>query len=157
MPSLHVAEKTELWELEGDLSSVACHAAIELDNLLLGKATDLKEVQRLIRTIADVIPSVQEPSSIAPMLKNATTVVLIKRALHDSHPGTSVTKVDELVTHAKQIAESLNQLVINPKAFTEIQSDELHRMRSFCVALSKHALGSERSRYQTKPEHPFRR
>lgn len=157
MPSLPVAEETELWELEDDLSSVACHAAIELDNLLLGRTTDLKEVQRLIHTIADVIPTVEEPSSTAPMLKNATTVVLIKRALHDSHPGTSVTKVDELVTHAKLIAESLNQLVINTDAFTEKQPDELLRMRSFCVALSKHALGSERSRYQTKPEHPFRR
>ena len=46
------AEGTRTSERRLSLSSLACHAAIELDNLILGRGTDLSSVWKLAERLS---------------------------------------------------------------------------------------------------------
>ncbi len=146
----------QLCDLENDLPSLACQAAIELDNLILGYSTDLEAVRRLISYISGSFTTVSDLSTGVSAL-DATTAVLIRRALHDSELARAVPNLEELVIQAKDVTSRLQRLVDEPRALKEYARAELGPMRSFCLTLSKHALGFERGRHEMKPEHPFRR
>ena len=46
-----------------DLPSVACQAAIELDNLILGRGTSLPSVAELSNRLTEEVPNVQDLNS----------------------------------------------------------------------------------------------
>jgi hypothetical protein len=143
MSALHHVPKP--LELEMDLASLASQAAIELDDLLLGRRKDLTAVGVLVDKIAAGLPEGK------PL--DATTVVAIQRALIDTPGSKQTTTVSELQSSAAEMTARLSGLITEEDVKG---SDVLVRLRSFCVALSKHSTALQRSPYDRR-EHPFQR
>lgn len=132
-------------ELEMDLASLASQAAIELDDLILGRRKDLTAVGVLIDKIAAGLPEGK------PL--DATTVVAIQRALIDTPGSKQTTTVSELQSSAAEMTARLSGLITGGDVKA---ADVLEQLRSFCVALSKHSTALQRSPYDRR-EHPFQR
>ena len=143
MSALHHVPKP--LELEMDLASLASQAAIELDDLLLGRRKDLTAVGVLVDKIAAGLPEGK------PL--DATTVVAIQRALIDTPGSKQTTTVSELQSSAAEMTARLSGLITEEDVKG---SDVLERLRAFCVALSKHSTALQRSPYDRR-EHPFQR
>jgi hypothetical protein len=132
-------------ELEMDLASLASQAAIELDDLLLGRRKDLTAVGVLVDKIAAGLPQGK------PL--DATTVVAVQRALIDTPGSKQTTTVSELQSSAAEMTARLSGLITE----SDVKAPNLlEQLRSFCVALSKHSTALQRSPYDRR-EHPFQR
>jgi hypothetical protein len=140
-------------DLENDLPSVANHAAIELDNMLLERPGGLDSVRTLASRISDAVGNVQEPASASSLLDVGTAVVL-NRAMGDSTGPTNRT-LQDLVEKTKELARKLLTLKRDEITAPEHKA-ELELLRLFCVSLSQHAMANEASP-DDRPEHPFRR
>src|SRR6266487_4599571 len=127
-------------ELEMDLASLASQAAIELDDLLLGRRKELTAVSVLVDKIAAGLPKGK------PL--DATTVVAIQRALIDTPGSKQTTTVSELQHSAAEMTARLSALVAGTDV--ESQSVNLEQLRAFCVALSKHSTALQRSPYDRR-------
>jgi hypothetical protein len=138
----HVPEPLEL---EMDLASLASQAAIELDDLLLGRREELAAVGVLIDKIRDGLPHGQ------PL--DTTTVMAMQRAFIDTPGSKETNTVSELQTNAAELMARLSGIVAGAK---NQQATALEQLRSFCVALSKHSTALQRSPYDYQ-EHPFQR
>ncbi len=143
------------WRLESDLASLACHAAIELDNFILERSTTFESVRRLASEIAESVPPNFDSFSPSSLL-DPTAVLVLNRAISDAVPENAPTRVDELVRKAAQITQRLSALIDNPADFRATKLPELAQMRSLCLALSKHASAAMPSPEERFPEHPFR-
>ena len=75
----------------------------------------------------------------------------------DASLGNLLARFDDLVKEATQIARRLEQLTKDPKGVKNGDLEELKRMRTFCLALSRRASSCQSSRLDTRSEHPFRR
>ena len=140
-----------------DLASLACDAAIELDNLILGRSEALDAVHRLATTISEVLSSTAQTSAQIAWL-DPTTVVVMKRAIDDSiAPKTPVTTVPELVQEANKIKKRLIGLEGNTSSLKLQDMKDIEQMRAFCLALSKRASAQGQPLYDRKPDRPFRR
>jgi hypothetical protein len=133
-------------ELEMDLASLASQAAIDLDDLLLGRRKELTAVKVLAEKIAASLPLGQT--------MDATTAVAVQRALIETPGLPQTTTVNELVNSAAELTARLSKLVAKPEP--KENPDEVKQLRSFCVALSRSSTALQGSPYD-RPEHPFRR
>jgi hypothetical protein len=150
------ANNIQAWELESDLASVANQAAIELDNLLIGrKSVNLEAVTRLEALLGESVTKVEEPQAASSGLNPATAVVL-HLAINDS-AFEHVSKLHELLTRAKEITGLFNQLTSDPNDFSRQHRQIIEQMRNFCVALSKRAGAASHFTFEERPSHPFRR
>lgn len=146
MSAVQLPQRTQPLELEMDLASLASQAAIELDDLLLGRRTDLSVVSVLVDKISAGLPKGK------PF--DTTTVVAIQRALIDTPGSKQATTVSELQTSADEVTKRLSNLLT--QANSQSQGTNIEQLRSFCVALSKHSTALQRSPYDRR-EHPFQR
>lgn len=145
-----------LLQIENDLPSLACQAAIEIDDVILNRSRELKAVPRLATLIAESIPNVSDMATQASLL-DPTAVVVVNRALMDSTFGPTLKKVEELVATTERMTQSLKDLTTNPPMFRSAKPDELKKMRAFCLALSRHASAADRTWEEESQRHPFRR
>ncbi|HUY32086.1 MAG TPA: hypothetical protein VMV69_04840 [Pirellulales bacterium] len=151
-----VDTKADNCKMENDLPAVACHAAVELDNLVLDRPGGFVSVARLISLISESIPQEHDPAS-PNWLRDPTAVVVVNRALGDATPPKSISTVDELVKEAGSLVQRFSELVRNPTKFRQSNTNELNEMRAFCLALSRRASATKRSPHDRIPEHRFRR
>lgn len=135
-----------------DLPSLACEAAVEIDNLARGRNGDLSAVRALADTITKSV-TVDQPSSPASLL-NPTTAVVLRRAIGAVTGAGQPRKLDELLSKASEIAASLRSVAATPE--TPPMPRTLEELRAFCVALSNSAAAARRPPIE-RPEHPFRR
>jgi hypothetical protein len=155
---MHVSAKAEDGvggtAIEPDLPTLACDAAVEIDDLVRGHQRDLAAVRLLAATIADSV-KVEELTSPASLLHPATAIML-GRAI-GSVPGGAgePRKLNELLKTAGEYVRSLTRLVEATEA-SPPSRDELTKLRAFCVALSTHAGATHRSPFD-RPQHPLRR
>jgi hypothetical protein len=158
MPTLDSASQIEPREslLENDLPTVACHAAIEIDNLLLDRSGDFLSVQRLVSFISESIPLEHDPTS-PNWLRDPTAVAVVNRALSDAATRKPISTVDELVREAGDLLQQFRELLRNPQEFKNSHTAKLAEMKSFCLALSRRATAAKESPHNRMPEHPFRR
>ena len=133
-------------ELEMDLASLASQAAIDLDDLLLGRRKELNAVRVLAKQIATNLPSGQA--------MDPTTAVAVQRALIETPGLPQSTTVSELLTSAAKLTSRLSELVGKQEPTDNV--DEVKQLRSFCLALSRNSTALQRSPYD-RPDHPFRR
>jgi hypothetical protein len=143
------------WRLESDLASLACQAAIELDNLILDRPTTFDSVRRLIATIAESVPDSARAFSPSSLL-DPTAVLVLNRAIGDAVPGVAPNRVDELVRHAARMIQQLSDMIANPEHSRASRLSELKQMRLLCLAVSKHASAAIPSPEERIPDHPFR-
>ena len=81
--------------MENDLSAVTCHAAVELDNLILNRAVGVASVNCLVSMISKSIPQEHDPAS-PNWLLDPTTIVVVNRAFGDASPTRHISTVEEL-------------------------------------------------------------
>ncbi len=135
--------------LGGGPSVIASQAAIELDHLLLGRASGLFAVQKLAELIESEF---QTGTGTGTHSHGAAAVGVMRRALAAANGGTPPTsRVDEVVTQAGQVTQSLKSIVADPEGFKRKNPAEVARMRSFCVAYSEQASGAKRLRGNRPP------
>jgi len=116
-----------------NLAFIALQAALEIDNILLGKAqsADVSAVQRLSELLTQ-----NAGDSIATTGMDPVTANLLSRAFHESNPKPEQT-IAGILKKARSVAGQLSKL---PDS-----SDQLQELRSICVALSQSSLSSRRS------------
>ncbi|MBI5678298.1 MAG: hypothetical protein HZC52_07380 [Planctomycetes bacterium] len=134
--------------LDPDLILLASEAAIDIDNLLLGKHPDLMIIRRLAEQLKNSFDVGATGGSSRSMMDPATLTIL-SEAVADA-TNKSLQKVEELLNEAAKIAKTLSS--DNPIENRE----ELCQARDFCVALSKAVMAYHKSIYDLSPSHPFR-
>ena len=133
-----------------DLASMACRAAIELDNTILGRGQHFETVTRLADQMSYLVSRIKPTSSTS--FTDPTAVVLMKRAVEDFaigkvHPST----VDELAEIASTIQQSLRELLREQQP----NKEHLQKMRSFCLALSESASSYQQSIDELRQPHSY--
>lgn len=133
-----------------DLATMACRAAIELDNTILGRGQRLETVKRLADQMSYLVARIKPTSPTS--FTDPTAVVLMKRAVEDfaigkAHPST----VDELAEIASTIQQSLRELLKEQQP----SKDHLQKMRSFCLALSESASSYQHSIDELRQPHSY--
>lgn len=142
--------------LQRDLPSLACRAAIELDNLILAEAGRLDAVSALGSTLQESLTEVAEPASPSSLL-NPTTAIVVNGAISDAKRIEPLGQLDELIGETKNITHAFDELLHDPDAFRKTRLSDLVEMRSFCLALSKRAFGFKRARQRRTRQRPFGR
>ncbi len=148
------------WGFEEDLTSLACHAAIEIDNLILSKSDKMDAIKRLITVISNsgLILDPSEETNGRPWTQlNPSTVVALNWAIDDAKIAEKVDKIDELGKETRQIKNRLEVLSEDPQKELKKNAEKIKELRSFCLALSKRTLANKPSLYDLQPEHPHRR
>jgi hypothetical protein len=133
-----------------DLAHLACRAAIELDNAILGRGQHLETVTQLAHQMSYLVERIKPASHSS--FTDPTAVVLMKRAVEDfavgvAHPST----VDELAEIATEIQKNLRELLKEQQP----NKDHLQRMRSFCLALSESASSYQQSIDELRQPHSY--
>jgi hypothetical protein len=119
-----------------DLSSLACLAAIELDEAILGRESGFESARNLAEKINSSLVLVQEGLGFDP-----TAVVIMSRAIQNScWLSEPATKVEHVITQAGEITRRL--LNLTQSGLRHDPLPDLARLRSFCVVLSKVALAA---------------
>ena len=136
MPVLQQPQDLGTWQLESDLASLACQAAIEFDNLILDRPTAFDSASRLVSAIRESLPQNSDPFSPNSLL-DPTAVLIVNRAIGDAIPGEPLTRVDALVRRSARLMQQLTDLIANPQCSRANRLSELKLMRSLCLALSK--------------------
>jgi hypothetical protein len=134
--------------LDPQLPLMACKAAIELDNFLLGTTTELKAARTLADQLKNSIQCDRDTTQRRSLMDPATLTIVASAA-----SGTAtqrVTQVELLLKYAEDIAELLiaNDLHMN--------KSKVKSARSFFLALSRSVSAYRRSILDLRPSHPFR-
>ena len=111
-----------------DLAWVACQAATELDNLLLGRSASIDAVRGLTRALSSSAVTTTTPAS----LVDPTTTVVLTRALRESEPNLHGRTLEDLVKATVHLVEQLRQ-VAEPARTTE-QEKTLRVLRGLFVS-----------------------
>ena len=141
------------WELETDLASLANHAAIDVDNLILGRdRVSMDGVARLSAFLAESVTEFDGPHD-SPSCLNPATAVVLHLAINDSS-FEHVTRLNELFARAKQITGFFDRLASNPTGFSRQHPDILKQIRLFCLALSRRAAATSNFEIVELPHSP---
>jgi len=133
------------------LSTLACQAAIELDNYINNQSTEGHALAKLAARISGSI--IQSDAAEPPM--NPSAVVVMKCAIQDSNwSNERMTNLQDLIGQARKITDRLSFLAAHRN---DAATGDVSKLRLFCLTLSKLSLAAERARAQTRPDHPFRR
>jgi hypothetical protein len=130
-----------------DLCLLASNAAVELDDLLLGRSSHMDSVHEL----AEILGRIGEPDtaeSPLAMRVDPYAALVVSNALDESRWCTPLATLADLAREAGTIAARLHDSRTS-------QSDSIERMRSFCIALSKSAAAYGDSLKALRPRRPF--
>lgn len=133
-----------------NLPLLASQAAIELDNLILKKSTELCATRQLGALLSKSF----EAEAGAPShrsLSDPGTMTVVSHALSKSTLAVPVHTINDLVREAAKAAAKLQNTVVTA------DRESLEFARSFCAALSECAASYLQSRYAQVPTHPYRR
>ena|ERR1700733_12289982 len=135
-----------------ELPSLASLAAVELDDLLLGRPKRFDAVARLAKALSESVTSEGETRPTVQL--DPTRLLVINRAFDDSRiSAADLTTVDELVQSTVELTRALEQF----KQSTEPSVDHVQRLRSFCLALSRRASAVVYGNEDLEQRSPFRR
>jgi hypothetical protein len=128
-----------------DLALLAARAAVELDDLLLERSTNVASVVSLGEHLQSRL-QVKENGPVSMQLMDPTTVVMVSSAMTASL-GAAVSTVEELVTRAKEMTTDV-------KAGADDRG-RLEKVRAFCVALSRVADAYGPAIDEADARHPY--
>lgn len=144
-------KKTPLRVLDPNLPFLASTAAIELDNLLLGRKTNLKPVYILQGMLKDSF-EIDRENGATRSLMDPSTLTVLGEAINTSQDQRRVTKIEDLIATASSIANDLSR-----RTNTKNNRERLEWARAFCVSLSRLTAAYHKSIFDLRPQHPFRR
>jgi hypothetical protein len=134
---------------EADLSSLASKAAIEIDNLILGRGKKHESIKKLAKKLSESIQGTFRTTECKSLI-NPTAVTIMGRAINKGSIE-KIDSVDEIIIQAQQIADTMN------KSTGTHDKKQLEEIRTFCVALSISAASHRLSTADQRPKHPFRK
>jgi len=114
---------------EGDLAGLASLAAIALDEFTLGRGANLDAVKELADEVAAKFPN---------QAFDPTAAIAVRRAFVETPGFRKVTTVGELREETMGLLARLSRFAADPHSTGE---EEAARLRTFCVALSRMAIG----------------
>ncbi len=130
-----------------DLSSIACHAAIELGGLLQGHPAGFKAVEALAQILSEK-ESLGSSPPVSAFLLDPSASVLMNQAIVDAKLADEPMTEDEDLAHRTEDISTRLVRLINEANSDRINPEELTQMRDFCLALSRRAFASEGSAYE---------
>ncbi|NCO43497.1 MAG: hypothetical protein COZ06_12365 [Armatimonadetes bacterium CG_4_10_14_3_um_filter_66_18] len=136
---------------DSDLPSLACMAAIEFDNMLLGRGHQTDAIGQLAKVISESVGDTAG-AGLPGSLPNPTTVAVMSKAMEGANLG------DEAPRTVRDLAQQVFKV---GKGLADVEAQKQHRewlqtMRSFCVMLSRQASAYQRSSDEFRPPHPYR-
>lgn len=133
-----------------DLATMACRAAVELDNTILGRGQHFETLTRLAEQMSFLVTRIKPNSSSS--FTDPTAVVLMKRAVEDYAVGaTPPSTVDELAVIVNAIQKNLQDLLQKQQP----DKEHLKEMRSFCLSLSESASSYQQSIDELRQPHSY--
>ncbi len=129
------------WGLEDDLATVSCYAAGEVDNLIHKRPNGFGAIKRLRHMIQDSLIDCGTSAS-GHFMVDPTTAVAMNRALAISRSVDDLDTVEKLIEESKQITKLLDRVTKKAEE-GEQNKQELEKLRSLCLALSRSALAFE--------------
>lgn len=148
-----MAERTGLRANDTDLPLAAARAAIQLDNVLLGRGSNLSSVLQFTELLEGLVREGASPSQ--GTFTDYSTVVVVGSAMTGSEWCSSAVTVEELVNQAARMVGDIKQ-VEHPDNGSAVEQEEIRRLRDFFVALSRSALASRGPLHGEMPDHPYR-
>lgn len=139
-----------------DLPTLACNAAIELDNLLLQRTERLPAVRRLSERLTEEVPELIDLAS--PLsLVDPSTVVALHGTLQESQISSPSDQLSDLTRQAGEIVRRLKATSEDPRTARARDEGGLRQLREFCLIFSRRAAATSRDPEESRPQHPFRR
>jgi len=126
-----------------ELPFLASTAAVELDNLILGKSGASHAVATLaqrLQNCVERVAGIDEPRSVM----DPATITVFNRAIEASGMTLAQT-FGELARKVSEIANDLQR--------SDSSSDTFRRLRTFCANLAKGAVAHQRSRFEMQSGH----
>ena len=136
------------WGLEDDLATVSCYAAGEVDNIIHKRPNGFGAIKRLRHMIQNSLIDCDKSSG--HFMLDPTTAVAVNRALANSRSVENLDTVEELIEESKKITELLDSVAEKAETGT-LDLDELKKLRSLCLALSRSALAFEEPIDEVQP------
>ncbi len=139
-----------------DLPSVACQAAMELDNLILGRNSSLRGVAELSNRLTEEVPDVPDLNS--PLsLVDPSTVVALHGTLQEACITGPSDNITDLTRRAGEIVQRLKTVSADPQAARSADLEGLRKLKDFCLILSRRAAAASGDPEEARPPHPYRR
>jgi len=139
-----------------DLPSVACQAAIGLDNLILGRANGLPGVAGLSARLSEEVPAAPDLNS--PLsLVDPSTVVALHGTIQESRLAAPSDDIVVLTRQAGEIVRRLKAASDDPAAARASHLEELRKLKEFCLILSRRSAATAGDPDESRPPHPYRR
>ena len=135
--SKNVVEAKYLDAFDPGLSFLAAQAAVELDNLLLSKSSELQAVRLLGERLAHSTEEIEGGKDRRSLMDPATVSVFSNAIAASGIP--KVQTLPELARQAWRLANALQE--------SQSSSDKqgLERLRTFCTHLAKSVMAHEQS------------
>jgi hypothetical protein len=150
---MNTHEEDVWWELQGDLATVSCYAAGEIDSLILGHQNGFSAVKRLLGMIREAL-FVERTGFSPESLIDPTTAVAMNHALEGTDPTLkgNLKTVDQLIQQSHKVVKLLDRVSKNPSQVKREKPDQLKKLRSLCIALSGSALAYETPIDEVQPQ-----
>jgi hypothetical protein len=129
------ADGTFNWDFESDLSTLACHAATELDNFIIGREEEPEAIERLVGYIADQTTLCRRSRFLLP----PSFAVIVNRTLARIS-GHGFSTVSQLKVELDKYIRMLEKVVCNHQ---DVLQEDLIILHDFCLALSDYASAQE--------------
>jgi hypothetical protein len=124
-----------------DLRSSASAAAIELDNIILGRGTKTIALTQLLRVLESGIPAAAQRTD--PMAMITPTVAVMDRVVRRGKPKAIL---DEVISEYDSFVDRLKRVALhpNPEALAQTDLETIEALRATCLALSRFASSLRR-------------
>jgi hypothetical protein len=142
--------------LGDDLATLACNAAIELDDLLQGRSKSLIAVRDLSARLSEEVPDLTDFGS-SRSLVDPSTVVALHLAIQDSQITGPTDEISELTRQAGVIVRRLNAVTTDPQGVLDANAESLRQLKTFCLSLSKQSSAAKIAVEEPREPHPYRR
>lgn len=119
-----------------ELPFVAACAAMELDNILLGKTSDTSSVGTLASFLREAAESDGNGTSLLALIDPSTATIFSSAITASLHAN--VRSLQELASEAIKIAEELDET--SPSSSEKLA---IEKLRAFCSHLAKSAVANE--------------
>ena len=152
-PIFEALDESSLWRSHFDLPSLACSAATEIDNLVLGRETDLAATRQIVSLIDKDFAMESVSSSSVSLLLDPVTTVIMTQAMVDTSPlSAQLSTIEQVAKEGQKFKQRLQNVLDDP---AKQSTEELREMCSFCLALSKCASIQQQGFTTWEPPVPF--
>ena len=133
-----------------DLPMLASQAAIEVDNAILGRATDFDALKQVVQFLRSSFERPM-PSQGGKYNLDLRAITIVGRVLFDVGYAKQVDTVSDLVNKAWEIADRME------KSTADSDTPTLEQIRAFCIAVANGASSYWQSLQDLKPTNPYKR